>query len=149
MRERIRTACFLVVGGLFICMLGSMLVWSGKGTDDDNDKLVIYTQHPVEFVTPIVREFEARTDIEVEIVRAGSGQLLERLRREQDAPGADILWGGSYYTMKPHAELFAEYQTENEPYVRNEFRNMEGNLIRFTDVPSVIMVNTDLLGVQQ
>lgn len=48
--------------------------------------------------------------------------------------------------MKPHAELFAAYQTENEPYVRSEFKNTEGNLIRFTDVPSVIMVNTDLLG---
>ena len=100
----------------------------------------------MEFVTPIVRELEARTDIEVEVVRAGSGQLLDWIEEDRENPKADILWGGSYYTMKPHAELFAAYQTENEPYVRSEFKNTEGNLIRFTDVPSVIMVNTDLLG---
>lgn len=146
MREWIKVISFLIAGSFFLYVIGSLIPYHVNTKENDNDKLVIYTQHPVEFVTPIIREFEARTDIEVEVVRAGSGQLLDWIEEDRENPKADILWGGSYYTMKPHAELFAAYQTENEPYVRSEFKNTEGNLIRFTDVPSVIMVNTDLLG---
>jgi iron(III) transport system substrate-binding protein len=146
MREWIKVISFLIAGSFFLYVIGSLIPYYVNTKENNNDKLVIYTQHPVEFVTPIVREFEARTDIEVEVVRAGSGQLLDWIEEDRENPKADILWGGSYYTMKPHAELFAAYQTENEPYVRSEFKNTEGNLIRFTDVPSVIMVNTDLLG---
>lgn len=29
---------------------------------------------------------------------------------------------------------------------REEFKNKEGNMTRFTDIPSVLMVNTNLLG---
>lgn len=30
--------------------------------------------------------------------------------------------------------------------MRDEFKNREGNMSRFTDIPSVIMVNTNLIG---
>ena len=146
MREWIKVLCFLVIGSFFIYIIGSRVQSWGEKTEENGASLVIYTQHPTEFVTPIIREYEARTGVEVEVVRGGSGELLERIRDEGEAPTADVLWGGSLYTVKPYAELFEDYQTENEPYVQEQFRNAEGNLTRFTDVPSVIMVNTDLLG---
>ena len=46
----------------------------------------------------------------------------------------------------PRQELFEPYVNENEDMVRDEFKNQEGNLSRFTDVPSVLMVNTNLIG---
>lgn len=146
MREWIKVLCFLVIGSFFIYIIGSRVQSGGEKTGENDASLVIYTQHPTEFMTPIVREYEARTGVEVEVVRGGSGELLERIRNEKEAPTADVLWGGSLYTVKPYAELFEDYHTENEPYVQAQFRNVEGNLTRFTDVPSVIMVNTDLLG---
>lgn len=146
MREWIKVLCFLVIGSFFIYIIGSRVQSWGEKTGENGASLVIYTQHPTEFVTPSVREYEARTGVEVEVVRGGSGELLERIRNEKEAPTADVLWGGSLYTVKPYAELFEDYHTENEPYVQAQFRNVEGNLTRFTDVPSVIMVNTDLLG---
>ena len=78
MREWIKVISFLIAGSFFLYVIGSLIPYHVNTKENDNDKLVIYTQHPVEFVTPIVREFEARTDIEVEVVRAGSGQLLDR-----------------------------------------------------------------------
>ena len=74
------------------------------------------------------------------------GELLARVEQEQDAPAGDIFWGGSLSTTRPKMELFADYQSSNEAYTAEEFKNSEGMLTRFTDVPSVLMVNQDLIG---
>ena len=49
-------------------------------------------------------------------------------------------------TTSPKRELFEAYISCNEDMVRDEFKNREGNMSRFTDIPSVIMVNTNLIG---
>lgn len=108
--------------------------------------LVIYCPHPLEFINPLVSEFENQTGIKVEVVAAGTGELLKRVESEQGNPLGDIFWGGSLSTMTPQKELFEEYQSVNEPYVQESMKNVEGSLTRFTDIPSVIMVNTDLIG---
>ena len=43
-------------------------------------------------------------------------------------------------TTSPKRELFEAYISCNEDMVRDEFKNREGNMSRFTDIPSVIMV---------
>ena len=48
--------------------------------------------------------------------------------------------------MKPKADLFENYTSANEDHVQPAFKNTEGPLTRFTDIPSVIMVNTNLIG---
>ena len=45
---------------------------SGGATKD----LVVYCPHPVEFIDPIVNEFENQSGVSVEVVTAGSGELL-------------------------------------------------------------------------
>lgn len=119
------------------------------GTDNTanaSGDLVIYCPHPLEFINPLVEEFEAQTGVKVEVVAAGTGELLKRVESEQGNPLGDIFWGGSLSTMKPQMALFEDYQSVNEDAVQEEFKNVEGPLTRFTDIPSVIMVNTDLIG---
>lgn len=108
--------------------------------------LVIYCPHPLEFINPLVSEFESQTGIKVEVIAAGTGELLKRVESEQANPLGDIFWGGSLSTMKPQMNLFENYQSVNEDAVRDDMKNVEGPLTRFTDIPSVIMVNTDLIG---
>lgn len=117
---------------------------TGAGKTGGN--LVIYCPHPLEFINPLVSEFEAQTGIKVEVIAAGTGELLKRVESEQANPLGDIFWGGSLSTMKPQMDLFENYQSANEEFVRDDMKNTEGPLTRFTDIPSVIMVNTDLIG---
>ena len=42
--------------------------------------------------------------------------------------------------------LFENYTSKNEADIQDDFKNTEGPLTRFTDIPSVLMVNTDLVG---
>lgn len=109
-------------------------------------KLVIYCPHPLEFINPLVSEFESQTGIKVEVIAAGTGELLKRVESEAGNPLGDIFWGGSISTITPQADIFENYTSVNEEYVQDSMKNVEGTLTRFTDIPSVLMVNTDLIG---
>ena len=119
---------------------------TSEKADAGSGELVIYCPHPLEFINPLVDEFETQTGISVEVVAAGTGELLKRVESEQGNPLGDIFWGGSISTMKPSKDLFEDYQSVNEDAVYDDMKNVEGSLTRFTNIPSVIMVNTDLIG---
>ncbi|NLN65096.1 MAG: extracellular solute-binding protein [Clostridiaceae bacterium] len=114
--------------------------------EKDTGTLVIYCPHPLEFINPLVSEYESQTGVKVEVIAAGTGELLKRVESEQENPLGDIFWGGSLSTMKPKMDLFENYQSANEEFVQDTMKNTEGPLTRFTDIPSVLMVNTDLIG---
>lgn len=136
---------------LLLALTGAVLTGcggqqTGKNSASADDTLVIYSPHPIAFTTPLVQEFEKQSGIKVEVISAGAGELLKRVESEKASPLGDILWGGSINTIKPKAALFEPYSSVNEDHVQAAFKNREGTLTRFTDVPSVIMVNTKLIG---
>lgn len=108
--------------------------------------LVVYCPHPVEFINPIIAEFEASTGIQAEVITAGTGELLKRVEAEQANPLGDVFWGGSLSTITPKADLFENYTSANEAAVLEDCKNTEGMMTRFTVIPSVIMINTKLIG---
>ena len=101
---------------------------------------------PLAFINPLVQEFEKQSGVKVEVIAAGTGELLKRVESEKANPLGDIFWGGSLNTMKPKANLFENYKSANEDHIQAAFKNVEGPMTRFTDIPSVIMVNTNLIG---
>lgn len=134
-----------MVFGLFflIIILNNKLYTS---TTDGNYDLVIYCPHPIDFISPMIKEFESESGFHVQIVRQSSGELLKRIEDEKENPYCDLLWGGSILTIQSHSNLFEKYKSANEKYIQPEFHNSEGYMTRFTDIPSVIMINTDLVG---
>ncbi len=127
----------------FVSLIILLTLSCGKSSELHNE-LIIYTPHPIEFVDPIVAEFEKETGIIVEIVRGGTGELLSKIEQEQDNGmlKGDLLWGGSLATLQGKKELFEPYISKNEESLR--YKNTSGYITRFTLVPSVIMINTNL-----
>ena len=120
---------------------------SSESSTQSGNSLVIYCPHPLEFINPLVDDFKAKNPgINVDIIAAGVGELLKRVESEKDNPLGDILWGGSLNTVKPKVELFENYTTTNEASIADAYKNVEGAITRFTAIPSVIMVNTNLAG---
>lgn len=109
----------------------------------ERDTLVVYTPHPIEFVSPLVEEYERRTNVQVEVISGSTGEIRRVIEEGQDI---DVMWGGSYFAVSPYTDLFETYLSENEKYYLSVNQNKEGNMTRFTDVPSVLMINTDLIG---
>lgn len=135
------------VMGLAACILMVSLTGCGAAKTnmehESDEALVVYCPHPIDFINPIVSEFENQTGILVKVETGGTGKLLLRAE-ERGEPLCDVLWGGSLSTTYPKRELFADYTSANEGMVRDEFKNEEGNMTRFTDIPSVLMINTNL-----
>ena len=147
MKIRELAVAMLAVVILTIGLTGcSDMQQTSVSSGDDADKVVVYCPHPLSFINPLVDAFEQESGIQVEVVTAGTGELLKRVESEQGNPRGDIFWGGMLSTMETKAALFEPYTSVNESHVQAVFKNEEGAMTRFTDIPSVIMVNTNQVG---
>lgn len=142
---------FLSITLLFVLSIFTIL--AGCSSDDDktsggkdSKELVVYSPNPIEFNEPLIKEFEDETGIKVEVISAGAGELLKRIEAEGDNPLGDVMWGGSLSSLEPYVDYFEKYQSANEDKVIDEYKNDDGYITRFSLVPSVIMVNKNLIG---
>lgn len=136
----------LVCQGLLLWLVA--LVCSGCGNmvqEHGKEDLIVYSSHPQRFVQPLVDEFERQTGIAVRVEHGSTGELLQRVAKERPQR-ADVFWGGAISKVEDQRELFAAYVSSQDDKMRPQFRNTDGIMTRFTDVPSVLLVNTNLLG---
>ena len=137
MRKVIRALCSLFV----LCgLLGS------AHAQAPSNKLVVYCPHPLVFIDPIVKKFEASTGIKVEVIAAGTGELLKRIESEASNPLADVIWGGTISTLDPSKKFFEVFRSPEEAAFFPDLKVADGKITAFSQVPSVIMVNTKLIG---
>lgn len=116
-----------------------------KSGNEDDKKLVLYSTESDDLINLIVPGFEKKTGIKVELVTAGSGEILKRLQTEKEDPLADAVLGLSYLMAKGNAELFEEYKSPEDEFVLDGFKN-EGGVDQYKMGCSVLLVNKDLIG---
>jgi len=63
-------------------------------TQNQEQKLVIYSTHPENLIEAVASEFQKETGIEVDYINL-KGALADRVLAEKDAPQADIMYGGA------------------------------------------------------
>ncbi len=111
-------------------------------TKKSSDTLVVYSPHKQTLVDLVVDMYQSDTGKKVEVITAGTGELIARVKTEASNPNADVFWGGSMNTLIPETSLFEEYRSPNESNVEPAFKNVEGTVSRFSAIPSTIVVNT-------
>ena len=126
---------------------GSPATGSPAGTaaaPDLSGKLVIYTGSGTEITDPLLAGFKKQyPDVKIEIVKAGSGELLARIAAEQSNPGGDVLLGGQPYSFESNKDRFEPYESPNDKEMIREDSNHIWHVWSF--MPQAIMVNTKLL----
>ncbi len=128
-------------------VLGYAIITSIGTTGSENDKgIVVVSPHPVEFMKPLINEFETETGIAVRIIQCGTSKALSMI---EDGEKVDVLWGGSVTSVGSYGNLFLSYRTDNYDSFAEEFKDAGDEFTCFTDVPSVIMINTDLVSEDQ
>lgn len=137
MQKIIRTLCSLVL------LLG---IFDPSHAQVASKKLVVYCPHPLVFIDPIVKKFEAATGIQAEVVAAGTGELLKRIEAESSNALGDVMWGGSMSTLDPARKFFEVYHSPEEAAFFDDVKIPDGKITAFTQIPSVLMVNTKLIG---
>lgn len=129
---------------LFIVLVAIMLLTAcGSKSSEGAGKLVIYTPNS-EGIQSVIPLFEEKTNIKVEVISGGTGELISRLTSEKENPYADVLFGGTYTQYFANKDLFQEYVSKEDANVVEEYRNKTG-YITFTVLDgSVLIVNKEL-----
>ena len=133
---------------LFLCAIMALSVAcaTAETAPEETGKLVLYSPLTTSMIENMLAMFEADTGIKTECLAMGTGDALKRIAAESENPQCDILWSGTIGTVKNSSQYFQDYICANEDAFYEQYRNVEGNMTRFDCVPSVIMINTDLIG---
>lgn len=120
-----------------------------KYSPDAADRLTVYTSHKEEVYLPIIREFEERTGIWVEVVTGGTNELLQQIEGEQDHPIADVMFGGGVESLKAYEHCFAPYEAADAASLQTVFRWDNACWTPFSALPVVLIYNTKLVRPEQ
>lgn len=109
----------------------------------EEQRLVIYTSHKREVYEPIIREFEQRTGIWIELETGGTTALLERIA--QGGTDCDLMFGGGVDSLSAYADCFSPYLSENGGQVLPAYASPDGFYTPFSALPVVLIYNTRLV----
>lgn len=123
---------------------------SAAGSAGENVTLTVYTSEPEEKVDEINAAFmEENPDIEVEVFRAGTGDLNARIATEKETGQieADILWAADAPTFENYVADgdLAELEGVETDNVIDEALSEDNYYVGTRIIPTVIAYNTDVL----
>lgn len=130
----------LVVG---LAML--LLTACGSNSGDESKRLVVYSPNSEGIMNAVIPLFEEKTGIKVEVISAGTGELMKRIESEKENPNADIMFGGGYTQYLANKDLFQDYVSTEDENVVEEYRNTAGYVTYTVLDGSVLIVNNDLI----
>ncbi len=110
-----------------------------------SNELTVYSSHPSELINSVVNSFTEETGIKVNVVGAGTGELLKRVQAESANPLGDVIWGGGAESLNSFKEYFAPYKTVSHDRIDPLFRDTEDKWFGFALLPMVVIYNTDLV----
>jgi iron(III) transport system substrate-binding protein len=108
-------------------------------------ELVVYASHPSEMVDHFCNDFGQKNGIKVTTIKAGTGELLNRIRAERARPGGDVLWGGFSDTGASAPDLFDQYRSRDLVHVEPKMVDAAGYNTPFGASTMVIMYNRNLV----
>lgn len=139
-------ACLLLAAALTLagCAGESNGVYARYAPEEDR-RLVVYTSHKEEVYRPIIKEFEERTGVWVELVTGGTNELLDRLVQEREHPQADVMFGGGVDSLEAYRDCFTPYFCKDWELLEADMRSPIGLWTPFSALPVVLVYNTKLV----
>lgn len=111
----------------------------------ETQRLTIYTSHKEEVYGPIVKEFQERTGIWVQVVTGGTNELLERIAAELETPACDVMFGGGVESLAAYEGCFQPYTPAGTDLLKEVGRSPENLWTPFSSLPIVLIYNTKLV----
>lgn len=110
----------------------------------EQDRLVIYTSHLEAVYAPLIKEFEARTGIWVQVETGGTRELLSLISSDTDT-SCDLIFGGGVDSLEAYKELFAPYESSLLSYVNEAYLSSDHAWTPFSSLPIVLVYNPKLV----
>lgn len=121
---------------------------SGEGNsqpDKLSGKVVVYSPNNADINNPIIKEFQDRTGVQVELIAGGTGELLKRVESEKSNPLGDVFFGGDTASLTAYGDYFQPYETKEWANLNPAFVQKDNLYTPFTVLPMVIMYHKELV----
>lgn len=142
--KRVLRAAANVLMAVFLCGCGLQQTEEEYRLAEEN-KLVVYTSHKEEIYGPVIREFEERTGIWVEVVTGGTNDLLDRIAGEDGKNSGDVMFGGGVDSLNAYRDYFEPYISSQSAVLGDAYASPEGVYTVFSRLPIVIVYNKKLV----
>lgn len=111
----------------------------------EEERLVVYTSHKAEVYEPVIKEFEERTGIWVEVVTGGTNELLEKISAEREEPHCDVMFGGGVESLQLYEDCFEPYRGSGAELLKPGLQPEGDRWTPFSSLPVVLIYNTRLV----
>ncbi len=141
----------LLVLGLLVALACLPMFAAGAtegAAEAEPTALTIWSAAAEDEADALVKAFQAHhPDIKVDLIRAGSGELITRLNAEQPRPQGDILLGIAKETYDAHYDLFRGYKCANHDDLKADVRDTADppRYYGYSMPLQTFIVNTDIL----
>lgn len=133
---------------IILFLMSALIIISScsKKEETNLNTLVIYTPATRFFIDRLAEEFNKKNpDINVEIIIAGTGEIIKRIEAEKNDPLGDIFFAANENILKYNSHLFEEYVSTNAENIYDNYRSPEKYITGFMLSPSVLIINTNLI----
>src|SRR5258708_23550706 len=124
--------------------LGVMLGAAFAITAEAQQRVSVYTAHTANIVERLIPDFEKATGIKADVVKAGSGDIINRARAEAANPKCDVIWSIGAELLEANTELLEPYQPKEAAMIADAFKSGSA-WIPYTGILNVFVVNTKKL----
>lgn len=118
---------------------------SAKYSVPEEKRLIVYTSHKEEVYLPIIKEFESRTGIWVELHTGGTAEMLEQVKEASENASCDIMFGGGIESYEAQKDLFMPYKPMDVDVLDENYLDEDGYWTPFTELPIVFVFNKKLV----
>jgi len=108
------------------------------------DQVVIYTAATSSVVDDLTARFQRETGIKVEVVKAGSGDIIRRVRAESAAPKADVLWSVGGEALEANKDLLSPYTPKEADAIVPAYK-ISPSWLPYSGIVVVFSINTDMV----
>lgn len=112
-------------------------------------QLIVYTSHKEEVYLPIIREFENRTGIWVEIHAGGTTEMFKEVREAAKEGACDIMFGGGIESYEAGKDLFMPYEVSDKEKLDQNCLSEGDSWTPFTELPLVFVYNNKLVSKEE
>lgn len=119
---------------------------SQSATSQSSKHVTVYSPHPADPLNAGIKEFQEKTGITVDLVAAGTGELLKRVEAESGNPLCDVFWGGGADSLASYSKYFETFIPTDMKNIDTQYVSKDNLWTGESPLPMVIMYNKKLVG---
>jgi iron(III) transport system substrate-binding protein len=136
-----KLSAMLLTGTLALAGCG---VSSPSGAPEEK-RLTLYTSFSPDLTAPMAEAFEQHSGIKVDLVDAGTGEMLGRIDAEKQNPQGDVMLGGGAESFEAFRENFESYKVKDEALIPARYKAPDHRWHAYVSLPVVLIYNTNLV----